>query len=143
VQIYDSDLDHVVRLGAAVLKIDLHGQDISSGWVELELVVVAEPVVLRPAGDWPYGRKLLAPCCGGVQCPAETGEQQGACGRVLEQSSTCQLFRSHFVSPSCVLKSSTLLKFMAITFNDSTGGNQRGKCLAADPALLSYDIVPF
>ena len=46
-QIDHADLDHVVGLRRAVLEVDLHAQHVAAGRIELELVVVAEPVVLR------------------------------------------------------------------------------------------------
>ena len=55
-QIDHADLDHVVGSGRAVLEVHLHAQDVAAGRIELQLVVVAEPVVLRSGGDCADGR---------------------------------------------------------------------------------------
>ena len=50
-QIHHSNPDNVVGFGAAVLEIDLHPENIAAGGIELEFVVVAEPVEFWPVGD--------------------------------------------------------------------------------------------
>jgi hypothetical protein len=50
-EVDQADFDHVVGTGIPVLELDLHAQDVAPRRVELELVVIAEPVELRAAGD--------------------------------------------------------------------------------------------
>src|SRR5262249_58256876 len=57
-QVDQADADHVLGPGRAVLEVDLYPRDVAPRLVELQLVVVAEPVVLRPARDGAYGRQV-------------------------------------------------------------------------------------
>ena len=59
VQIHHPDLDDIVGPRAAMLEIHLHPEHISAGRIELELVVVAEPMEFRPAGDGPDSRGVF------------------------------------------------------------------------------------
>ena len=61
VQVDHADLDHVVRARRAMLEVDLHAEDVAAGRVELQLVVVAEPVEFRPSRDRPDGGEGLRP----------------------------------------------------------------------------------
>ena len=56
-QIDHADLHGLVGLGQAVLEVDLHAQQIPAAGVQLVLVVVAEPVELRPARDGAHRRQ--------------------------------------------------------------------------------------
>ena len=42
-----------------MFEIDLHPQHVTAGWVELELVVITEPVKLRPVGNLTHRREFL------------------------------------------------------------------------------------
>jgi hypothetical protein len=58
-QIHHADLDPIVGRGRAMFEIDLHPQHVTAGWVELELVVITEPVKLRPVGNLTHRREFL------------------------------------------------------------------------------------
>lgn len=47
-QIDHPDLDNIIGFGAAMFEIDLHPERIPAGRVELQFVVIAEPVEFRP-----------------------------------------------------------------------------------------------
>ena len=49
----------VVRARRAVLEVHLHAEHVAAGGIELELVVVAEPVKLRTARDGAHRRQLF------------------------------------------------------------------------------------
>ena len=56
-QIDHAKANLVLGPGLAVLKIDLHPQDAAVGRIELQFVVIAEPVVLRSPGQRPHRRQ--------------------------------------------------------------------------------------
>jgi hypothetical protein len=58
-QIYHPDFDDIAGFGAAMFEIDLHPECIPAGRVELQLVIVAEPVEFRPARYSPDRRQCL------------------------------------------------------------------------------------
>jgi len=55
-QVHHSDLDNIVSLGAAVLETHLHPQHVATSGIELQLVVVAEPMEARTGCDRPNSR---------------------------------------------------------------------------------------
>lgn len=52
-QIHHPDFNDIIGFGAAMLEVDLHPERVLAGRVELQFVVVAEPVGFRPACDSP------------------------------------------------------------------------------------------
>ena len=59
-QIDHTNTDNVVWLWAAMLEVNLHSEGVAAGRIELQLVVVTEPMELRPPGYGPDTRKLVA-----------------------------------------------------------------------------------
>ena len=58
-QIDHADLDHIVRRRRAVLEINLVAEHEAPARIELILVVISEPMKLRPARDRADGRKFF------------------------------------------------------------------------------------
>ena len=56
VRVHHANLDYVISNGTAMLESDLVAENEAAGLVELELVVVAEPMVFGPASDRSDGR---------------------------------------------------------------------------------------
>ena len=57
-QIDHTDFDDIMGFRAAILEIDLHPERVPAGRVELQFVVVAEPVEFRPARNSPNRRQI-------------------------------------------------------------------------------------
>ena len=60
-QIDHSDRDVVVGRGRSMLEVDFHAEHVTAAGVELELVVVGEPVVPRASGERFDGNLLVEP----------------------------------------------------------------------------------
>jgi hypothetical protein len=58
-QVDHAHSDLIVRLGTASLKSHLVPQHVAAGGVELQFVVVTEPMKLRPFGYGPNRREVL------------------------------------------------------------------------------------
>jgi len=58
--VHHADLDDVVGPRGAALEVHLHPQDVAAGGVELEFVVVAEPMEFRAGRDDAARREVLA-----------------------------------------------------------------------------------
>ena len=56
-QIYHPDFNHIIDFRAAMLEVNLHPEHIPAGRIELQFVVIAEPVEFRPTCNRPNGRQ--------------------------------------------------------------------------------------
>ena len=57
-EVHHADPNRVAGFGRAVLEVHLHAQSVTTGRIQLELVVVTEPVKFGAARDGPHGWKL-------------------------------------------------------------------------------------
>ncbi len=76
-EVHHADIDDVPRLRGAMFEVDFIREHVAIRRIELEFVVVAEPVIFRPAGDGPDRGKLVCRGAAGEAGQGGGGEAGG------------------------------------------------------------------
>ena len=58
-KINHTDADQIFCVRRAIFEIDLHAEYVAAGGVELQLVIVTEPVMLGPGSDGAHGHQRI------------------------------------------------------------------------------------